>query len=191
MKKNKYGGFNSSPRNGFKQFDNGKVLAVRSCWLSMQVRCYDTDHLSKHPTYKGCKVIAEWMDFQVFAKWYYDTYPRNGHKYQLDKDMSGLKLYSPSTCIWLPCEINTFLCDGGSSKTNTTGYIGVSMDKRDGSYRAQCRTNDNRKFVVKGGKCPKILSEWYIKTKRAYAKHLAEKWKGLVDSRVYDYLIKF
>ena len=69
--------------------------------------CYDENELKKEPSYIGCKVCEEWLNFQNFARWIYDN------KYEcddleLDKDLliKGNKIYSPNTCCLLPHEIN-------------------------------------------------------------------------------------
>lgn len=76
-------------------------------WRWMLLRCYNPNELEKEPSYIGCNVCNEWMNFQNFAQWIQDN------KYQcdnleLDKDLLilGNKLYSPDTCCLLPHEIN-------------------------------------------------------------------------------------
>lgn len=72
-------------------------------WKSMLERCYCPNFQIKSPTYKGCIVVDEWHNYQIFAKWYYENYPVDGNIYQLDKDsiIKGNKLYSPDTCAFL------------------------------------------------------------------------------------------
>ena len=66
-------------------------------WSNMISRCYSPNTQEINPTYKGCSVCNEWLDFQIFAKWFGDNYI---YGYQLDKDIKikGNKVYSPSTC---------------------------------------------------------------------------------------------
>ena len=49
---------------------------------------------------EGCTVAEEWLNFQAFAQWYEDNYPKDGARYQLDKDtiLKNNKQYGPSTC---------------------------------------------------------------------------------------------
>lgn len=81
------------------------------CWYAMIVRCYDEKRQSKYPTYKGCVVCDDWHNFQNFAKWYKENYPKDGGKYQLDKDLSCYgsrgKLYSPEACIFVTAQVNS------------------------------------------------------------------------------------
>lgn len=81
------------------------------CWTRMLERCYSDKWHKKKPTYKGCIVCDEWHSFHNFAKWYEDNYPKDGKRYQLDKDLSCYgdrgKLYSPETCIFVTNAINS------------------------------------------------------------------------------------
>lgn len=81
------------------------------CWVSMLARCYSKKFIARNPTYKGCIVCDEWHNFQNFAKWYYENYPKDGEKYQLDKDLSCCgergKLYSPDTCLFVTAQVNS------------------------------------------------------------------------------------
>lgn len=94
----------------FKTHHNGderKPKFEYNKWRWMILRCYDENELKKEPSYIGCKVCEEWLNFQNFARWIYDN------KYEcddleLDKDLliKGNKIYSPNTCCLLPHEIN-------------------------------------------------------------------------------------
>lgn len=72
-------------------------------WINMLSRCYSEDRLSLFPSYDGCTVTKEWFNFQVFAKWYFENYPKDGLDYHLDKDIlsKGVKVYSPETCLFI------------------------------------------------------------------------------------------
>lgn len=75
-------------------------------------RCYDKQFQERQPTYKGCIVCEEWYNFQNFAKWFDENYYEiEGEKIALDKDLLKLnnKIYSPSTCCFLPQRINVSL----------------------------------------------------------------------------------
>lgn len=78
-------------------------LKAYMCWHNMLIRCYDSSYHKSSPTYYECSVVDEWHNFQNFAEWYYDNYPKDGSSYQLDKDklVNGNKIYSPETCVFL------------------------------------------------------------------------------------------
>jgi hypothetical protein len=89
----------------YASFDkDGKALQCAVTWKSMLERCYCPKYQKKTPTYVGCTVAQEWHNYQVFAKWFYENYPKDNEEiYQLDKDfkVKGNKLYSPDTCTFL------------------------------------------------------------------------------------------
>lgn len=70
-------------------------------------RCYDPKYQDRSPTYIGCSVDNEWLNFQNFAEWLtnHDYYNLG---YDLDKDLltKGSKIYSPLHCSLIPSEIN-------------------------------------------------------------------------------------
>tara|TARA_R110001592_G_C13193003_1_gene753567 strand:+ start:30924 stop:31628 length:705 start_codon:yes stop_codon:yes gene_type:complete len=77
-------------------------------WRGMLDRCYNEETHKKYPSYKGCSVCEEWHNFQNFAKWFEENYPKDGGVYQLDKDIKveGNKIYSPDTCLFVTQEEN-------------------------------------------------------------------------------------
>ena len=79
-------------------------------WHAMLNRCYGEKFLDISPTYRGCKVVERWHNFQNFCKDIetikgYDDWVDSlkGTKYQLDKDIKieGNKLYSKETCLFV------------------------------------------------------------------------------------------
>lgn len=79
---------------------SGPTLAY-SKWKSMIERCYSG--LPRFSNYGDCSVCDEWRNFQVFAEWLYDNYPKDNLIYDLDKDLliSGNRIYSPNACTFL------------------------------------------------------------------------------------------
>lgn len=115
----------------YKAHDENLVKTeAYKCWSSMIMRCYDKNFQSKQPHYVGVTVDKEWHNFQKFAEWFYKNKPSNPNiEYELDKDILSRdkKIYSPSTCIFLPKEINRMIA-GLSTISN------ISMNKQ-GKYR--------------------------------------------------------
>jgi len=126
---------------------NGKRIVVWQCpfysrWLYMLQRCYSLSFQKRRPTYIGCSVCDEWLTFSNFKAWM-ENQDWNGK--DLDKDLlvAGNKVYSQETCAFVDNATNSFLGD----KKNINGLlIGVSIFKRDSSYKAQIQnpfTNKN------------------------------------------------
>lgn len=76
-------------------------------WKSVIYRCYNESQLKRRPTYREVHVCESWFDFSNFCNWYY-LQPYGEH---IDKDLKilGSKLYSPSTCLLVDQEVNSFL----------------------------------------------------------------------------------
>lgn len=92
----------------YKVSDKGGHTDSYKCWKGMITRCYSNKRHLKQPTYKDCEVCEEWQNFQSFAEWYEINYPKDGCKYQLDKDIriSGNKTYSPEFCRFVTAHEN-------------------------------------------------------------------------------------
>ena len=87
---------------------NGIHTPEYTRWYNMLIRCYNKEYQEKFPTYKGCTVCDHWHNFQNFAEWFYDNYPRDGDIYHLDKDIrtDGNKEYSPLSCLFVTPDDN-------------------------------------------------------------------------------------
>lgn len=80
-------------------------------WKDMEKRCYDP----KCPAYKnygqlGVTVSEEFKRYSYFHNWYINNC-NNDFSLEIDKDClsDSIKIYSPSTCILIPGDINTFI----------------------------------------------------------------------------------
>ena len=83
-------------------------------WRDMLDRCYS----GSHAAYEGVTVCEEWHLFSNFKRWM-DSQPWKGK--ELDKDIlfKGNRVYSPSTCVFVPRIINLqFRKTRNSSKQN-------------------------------------------------------------------------
>lgn len=114
----------------------GKDTKQYKVWWHMIHRVYS----KKYPTYKKVKVCEEWHNFQVFAEWFEKQKESGLYQdgWQLDKDLFSdreNKIYSPSTCVFLPPRVNSFFTNKKIS--NTSGYIGVSYNKGYKKYQSQ------------------------------------------------------
>lgn len=126
---------------------DGRRLPSYMIWKAMLTRCYSPSYQHKFPAYNGCSVDTEWLLYSNFNKWYELTYPMNGNRYQLDKDIliQGNKVYSKSTCCWVPANINKLL----TYKKNGNIYSGIYKHKNSYSIRINDPIINTRvKFVV-------------------------------------------
>lgn len=105
-----------------------------SSWCSMLTRAYSKKYQEKQPTYSNVSVCTEWLVFSRFKHWWVDNYV---YGWQLDKDLlSDGRVYSPSTCIYIPRWLNVFTNHGGAD--GSKGLIGSYAVPERGMFRSQC-----------------------------------------------------
>jgi hypothetical protein len=138
----------------YKTGKNGKNNKPYKTWCNMLNRCYDRKTQEKQPAYKGCTVAKEWLNYQNFAKWYEENYPKDGKDYQLDKDklVQGNKVYSPDTCCFLTQRENKEI-----SRAKTHRFTSPDGEKVDVyNLRKFCKENNlnqgNMFSVAKGNR---------------------------------------
>lgn len=115
-----------------------------STWRDMLKRCYNIKFQKRRHTYKGCSVVKSWLTFSNFKYWM-DKQDWIGK--QLDKDIlvSGNKIYSPDTCVFVSGEINTLLVDCAASRGEYPQ--GVAWHKRDQKYQVYCNVRGKPKYL--------------------------------------------
>jgi hypothetical protein len=124
----------------YKTGKNGRINKTYRTWTNMLQRCYDLKCQQNHPTYIGCSVHAEWHNFQNFAQWYEENYPKDGKEYDLDKDrlVKENKVYGPTTCCFLTQQQNI-----ETSKAKHYCFISPDGEKVEFFNLNQfCRDND-------------------------------------------------
>ena len=164
-------------------------------WVKMLERCYCESTQCKNPTYIGCTVSENFKNFPIFYEWCvnqvgFNQNDDNMRKFVLDKDIliKGNKIYSEDTCCFVPREINNLLLT--SKKIRGCHLIGVYKAKHSGKYRAEVRRNGKGHCL---GSFNTELEAFlaYKEAKEAYIKEVANKWRCLIDNRVYEALIGY
>lgn len=89
-----------------KAHDGPADTKAFSIWRAMLRRCYYEPERTAWRD--GCTVADEWLNFQTFAEWFEKNCPRDGGRYQLDKDLTipGNKRYSPGACRFVTQQEN-------------------------------------------------------------------------------------
>lgn len=173
--------------------ENHKNTNQYKTWFSMLQRCYDNKFQEKHPSYKGCGVCEEWLNFQNFAEWYEKNYYKvDNEQMCLDKDIlnKNNKIYSPNTCIFVPQSINKLF----TKRQNDRGKypIGVTC-KINNKFSSNCNINGKRKFLGYFDN-ENYAFEAYKKFKEDYIKEKAEEYKEKIPKRLYeamyDYIVE-
>lgn len=179
----------------YKVSKNGKDTKCYKAWIHMLERCYNEKYKKKKPTYENCKVCDEWLNFQNFAKWYYENYYEiEGQIMCLDKDIliKGNKIYSPETCIFVPNTINSLFTKSDKARGNTP--IGVNEQKN--KFRAQCSVydfgNKKKKRIYLGSyDTSEEAFEVYKQFKEKYIKQVADLYKDKIPQKLYQAMYKY
>lgn len=169
---------------------NKKAIPAYEAWHSILVRCYSEKSFKKRPTYIKCEICEEWKSFSAFEKWY-DSNKING--FVIDKDILfiGNTVYSPSTCRFVPPNINTLLLD----RRNDRGEypIGVSEDNygnKKKKYKA-CISKYGRNVHLGYFSTPEEAHEAWRLAKIEYVGEVARAYlfSGEISEEVFDALI--
>jgi len=169
---------------------DGKLIREYKLWSGMLERCFDEKYKQKKPTYKDVTCSKEWLSMTTFIE---DVSQMRGYGlsgWALDKDIlqKGNKLYSKDTCCFVPHEVNNLLIK--SDKARGEYPVGVYFHKASGKFMAYIRVNGKRKHLG----CfttPEEAFFAYKAAKEAHIKVVAEKWKHLLDERVYLALMTY
>ena len=157
-------------------------------WKNMLKRCYDNDYQEKLPTYKGCSVCKEWHNFQNFAKWFNENYYEvDDERMELDKDIfvKDNKIYSPSTCCFVPQRINKLF----TKRQNKRGDlpIGLKYNKKL-KIQVSCDTGNGRRKHLGYYDTETEAFQVYKEFKENYIKQVADEYKDKIPEKLYNAL---
>ena len=161
----------------------------------MLKRCYSDGFKKKNPTYEGCEVSDNFKSYEYFYEWCHNQIgfdnEGNGNPFHLDKDLliKGNKVYSESTCVFIPQEINTVLIKSTASRGKHS--IGVCWSNTNKAFVAQVRRNKGKQEYLGSFKTEIEAFNAYKQAKEAHLKELAAKWKSQIDERAYLALINY
>lgn len=169
--------------------ENKKNSKAYQTWRNMIERCYSDKFHERQPTYKNYSVCDEWLNFQNFAEWFYrNEYSNKG--FQISKELlsENNKVYSPSTCYFVPPEINSLLLNRGAVRGDLPQ--GVSEHKASGRFISYVRSDGKYKYLGLFD-TPEEAHQDYVVAKEAYVKEKALEWRGRIDERVFEALMSW
>ena len=149
----------------------------------------------KNPTYEGCEVSDKFKSYEYFYEWCHSQIgfdnDGNGNPFHLDKDLlvKGNKIYSESTCVFLPREINQILVKREASRGEH--LIGVYWNKKDKAFIAQVSKSKGKQEHLGSFKTEIEAFNAYKVAKEAFIKEQANKWKSQIDPRAYEALMNY
>lgn len=155
-------------------------------WRSMVLRCYSTESNRSFASYADKTVCEEWRSFLLFKLWFIEKVNRGHYKegWHLDKDLlfKGNKVYSPTTCVFIPKEINLALSLEKNGKQ--FGYSRY-RDK----FQARCSNVDGLVEFFSGTELE--CRGWYMSKKKDCLLAKAERFKGDLEPKAYLALIEY
>jgi hypothetical protein len=154
---------------------SGKILKFYDVWQAMINRCYGKKSLEKKPLYADITVCDEWLTLSKFKAWFDDNYIDG---YQLDKDIVDpeSKMYCPSSCRFVPQEINKLFTDRRRFRGEFP--LGVSRVES-GKFAAYVSMNGYRYRSALYVKSEDAHSD-YLRVKASYCKKIAREYEGRV-----------
>ena len=160
-------------------------------WKSILQRCYSDGFKKKHPTYEYCEVGDNFKSFEYFYEWCNKQIGFGVEGFELDKDLliKGNKVYSESTCVFIPSEINLLLVKREASRGEH--LIGVCWSKTHKAFKARVRKNKGKQEFLGYFNTEIEAFNAYKQAKESFIKEQANEWKGKIDERAYEALINY
>ena len=170
---------------------NGTLKKEYELWMEMLKRCYSDTYQKKYPTYEGCEVSDNFKSYEYFYEWCNKQIGFDNKDWQLDKDLlvKGNKIYSESTCVFIPAEINSLLTKCTASRGEH--LIGVCWHKRDKVFMATVGKNKGKQEYLGLFNTEIEAFNAYKKAKEDFVKEQSNKWKSQIDERAYLALINY
>lgn len=113
---------------------NREPCPAYATWRGMIQRCVDIEYKTAKPAYKDVMVWHGWQRFMDFRRWWLCNYVEG---WELDKDIFSEceKIYSPSTCVFIPQWLNVFITDRNGNGTPK----GVFYEESRGKFKASVK----------------------------------------------------
>ena len=171
--------------------EDGRNTKEYELWSNMLQRCYSDTYKKKQPTYIGCDVSDKFKSYEYFYEWCHSQIGFGMDGWQLDKDLliKGNKIYSESTCVFIPREINQTLVKRAASRGEY--LIGVCWNKKANAFKATVNKNKGEQEYLGLFNTELEAFNAYKEAKEAFVKEQANQWKGKIDERAYNALMNY
>lgn len=165
-------------------------------WIGILKRVYDNNEHLRHPSYNNVELYEPWHCFQEYGYWHKENYYTiNGEIMELDKDIlfKGNKIYSPSTCIYVPHRINSLFTKSDSARGDYP--IGVTYHKRDCVYESKLSylNKYGKKDRIYLGRFNNPLEAFlsYKQAKETLIKQVADEYRPYIPKELYEAMYKW
>ena len=170
---------------------NGVQTKEYTLWCNMLKRCYSDTIKKRRPTYEDCEVSENFKSYEYFYEWCHKQVGFGNEGFHLDKDLliKGNRVYSESTCIFIPSEINSLLINCTASRGEY--LIGVYWHKTKKAFVAQVSRNKGKQEHLGLFNTEIEAFNAYKQAKEVFVKEQANNWKLQIDPRVYNALMNY
>lgn len=174
---------------------NSKITKEYRLWTNMLERCTQK-FWSKSPTYTGVACSDNFKSYTFFYEWCHKQFgfgnkDDKGRLWQLDKDLliRGNKVYSETTCVFVPQNINSLLTRSEAKRGKY--LIGVCWDKQQSRFGAYCKDGKGKKINLGKHSTEKEAFLAYKTFKEALIKEFANDYRTQLDPRAYQALMNY
>lgn len=168
-------------------WEGDKPTVYYTVWENMLCRCYHEKDRHLHATYEECTTCDNWHGLQNFAPWYKDNAydAGDGGRLHIDKDIlfKDNKIYSPETCIMVPQRINMLFM---KKNRKTDPDLPTGIRRTTNGFMAEYNT----KYLGIYETLEEAVKQHTIE-KRIHIKELADEYKEVMPSEVYNALINW
>lgn len=163
----------------YKASIKSKHTKCYSIWRGMLQRCY-YEYKGFNSSYEDTEVCNYWHNFQNFAKWFEENYVED---WELDKDLLNpdKKIYSPSSCCFIPKEINCLL----KEQKETTGTLKVGN-----RYKSQIGMDKIHNHIGTFNSIEEANNA-YKKEKKKHLTNIIQKYKEKLNIEIYNKLLNY
>lgn len=157
-------------------------------WRNMLKRCYSREKEYEEYQRQGVSVCDEWLNFDVFKKWYERNYYEVGNEQMhIDKDIlkHGNLVYCPEYCVFVPRTINMLFV----RNKNERNGLPIGVYESENRFISCCSVFG--KNVKKKHKDPISAFEEYKKVKENYVKTVANQYKDKIPENLYNAMMMF
>ena len=176
----------------YKVWENGKRTFEYGFYHNITTRCFSQNYKNLEKTYQDVTLCEEWRNFQNFGKWVEENYYEcNGEKMCIDKDIlvKGNKIYSPSTCIFVPKSINSLFVSGKTTRGDLP--IGVSIEKSTNKFKVLCGNGHNEQIYLGCYNTPQEAFQVYKQYKEKVIKQVADEYKPYIPKELYEAMYRW
>lgn len=155
---------------------NSKITREYNAWHHMLQRCNSKKFKEKNITYKDCCISEEFLNFQLYAKFYNENKWTDSLNLIPDKDIKtkGNKIYSRDTILLVDARINSLF----TQRKNGRGKYPIGVVKKGNKFHSRM-SDGNGNMTFLGAYNTEVEAFYaYKKAKEEFIKQIADYYKS-------------